>query len=303
MNLTKKQVEQVCKKLDGGLVKFSFLASGNHNYNYVIETIGKKYVLRIENNPQFKNLKKEYNLLKSLKVGLGPKAYFFDKSHNIISADYFVEEFVEGKYPTKLNAKFIILMAKWAKRLHGQKQPCKKYSLLKAIKPYFRNVHNHKNALSDEVTNEIDSLFKRVIVFCNKNDNFFGNRKKASLLHSDLSRENIIYDGKKIKLLDWEFSNYNFPEWDIVYFMQSLELSNKQKELFLKTYGYPNSKTGKNRLLIVSLLNTCGDIGYSVWRLGLVKQKKLNKNLKAEISIRLKQDIDQLRKIMGNLER
>ena len=303
MKITKKQVEQLCKKLDEDLVKFSFLASGNHNDNYAIETIGKKYVLRIENNPQFKNLKNEYTLLKSLKEGLGPKVYFFDKSHKIISADYFVEEFVDGKYPKKLNDKFIVLMAKWLKKLHQQKKPCKRHSTLKAIKPYFRNVNNHKNAIPLEIANEIDYLFKRVTAFCKKNDGIFANRKEDCLLHGDLSRENIIYDGENIRLLDWEFSRYNFPEWDLVYFMQSLELNPKQKELFLKTYGFPTSKTGKKRLLIISLLNTCGDIGYSVWRLGLVKQGKLNKKLKPEISKRLDQDINRLRKIIEDLER
>ncbi|MBU1644454.1 MAG: phosphotransferase [Nanoarchaeota archaeon] len=303
MKITKRQVEQICKKLDEDLVKFSFLASGNHNDNYAIETTVKKYVLRIENNPQFKNLKKEYTLLKSLKSGLGPKVYFLDKSHKIISTDYFVEEFVDGKYPKKLNDKFIILMAKWLKKLHQQKKPCKKHSMLKAIKPYFRNVNNHKNAIPSDTLNKIDSLFQRVTVFCKKNDGIFANRKEAFLLHGDLSRENIIYDGEKIILLDWEFSRFNFPEWDLVYFIQSLKLNPKQKKLFLKTYRYPTSKTGKNRLSIISLLNTSGDIGYSVWRLGLVQQGKLNKKLKPEISERLNLDINRLKKIIEDLER
>ena len=85
--------------------------------------------------------------------------------------------------------------------------------------------------------------------------------------------------------------------------MQSLRLDPKQKELFLKTYGYPTSKTGKKRLLIISLLNTCGDIGYSVWRLGLVKEGKLNKKLSPEISKRLNLDISRLTKIIEDLER
>ena len=71
MKIIKEQIEKICKKLDEDLVKFSFLASGNHNDNYEIETTGKKYVLRIENNPQFNNLKTEYHLLKFLKAGLG----------------------------------------------------------------------------------------------------------------------------------------------------------------------------------------------------------------------------------------
>lgn len=303
MKITKKQIAQICKKLDEDLVRFSFLAKGNHNDNYTIETTEKKYVLRIENNPQFKNLKKEYQLLKSLKSGLGPKVYFLDKSHKIVPRDYFIEEFVEGKYPKKLNDKFIISIAKWLKKLHQQKKPCKKYSMLKAIKPYFRNVKNHKDAIPVETTNKIEALFKRVANFCKKNDEIFAHRKRACLLHSDLSRENIIYDGKNIRLLDWEFSRYDFPEWDIVYFMQSLELNQKQKELFLKTYGYPTSETGRKRLLIVSLLNTCGDIGYSVWRLGLVKQGKLNQKLKPDILKRLNLDINRLSKIIEDLER
>jgi len=303
MKITKKQVEQICKKLDEDLVKFSFLASGNHNDNYAIQTTKKKYVLRIENNPQFKNLKKEYNLLKSLKSGLGPKVYFLDKSHKIIPTDYFVEEFVDGKYPKKLNDKFLILIAKWLRGLHQQKKPCKKHSMLKAIKPYFKNVNNHKTAIPSETLKKIYSLFKRVTIFCKKNDDIFGKIKEACLLHGDLSRENIIYNGEKIILLDWEFSRFNFPEWDLVYFIQSLKLNPKQKELFLKTYKYPTSKTGRNRLLIISLLNTCGDIGYSVWRLGLVKEEKLNKKLTPEISKRLNLDINRLKKIIEDLER
>lgn len=301
--ITKKQAEQICKKLDEDLVEFSFLAGGNHNDNYAIQTGRNKYVLRIANNPQFKNLKKEYNLLKSLKSGMGPKVYFFDKSHKIISNDYFIEEFVEGKYPKIPNDEFIIMMAKWLKKLHQQKKPCKKHSLLKAIKPYFRNVKNHKKAIFTETAHKIDSHFKRVADFCKKNDEIIAGRKEASLLHGDLSRENIIYDEKSLKLLDWEFSRFNFPEWDLVYFMQSLELNAKQKELFVKTYKYPTSKTGKKRLLIISLLNTCGDIGYSVWRLGLVKQGKLNKKPQPEISIRLNLDINRLKKIIEDLER
>ena len=303
MRITKQQVKLICKKLDEDLIRFSFLARGNHNDNYSVETNRGKYVLRIENNPQFKNLKKEYNLLKSLKPELGPKVYFLDKSHKIIPLDYFIEEFIEGKHPTKPDEKFIILMAIWLKKLHDQKKQCKKHSLLNAIKPYFKNVDNHKNAIPSETTNKIDFLFKRVTTFCKKNDGIFANRKEASLLHRDLSRENIMYNDEEIRLLDWEFSNYNFPEWDLVYFMQSLELNTKQKDLFLKTYGYSTSKTGKKRLLIISLLNTCGDIGYSVWRLGLVKQGKLNKKLKPDISKRLNQDINRLRKIIEDLER
>lgn len=302
MRVAKQQVKQICKRLNKDLIRFSFLARGNHNDNYLMEANGRKYVLRIENNPQFKNLKKEYNTLKALKPGLGPEVYFFDKSHKIIPVDYFVEEFIEGKYPVKKDEKSVVLMAKWLKKLHSQKRKCTRYSLLRAIKPYYRNFKNNRNALSDGIANDLDLLFNGVLAFCKRNDNIFSNRTTNSLLHRDLSRENIIYDGEKIRLLDWEFSNYNFQEWDLVYFMQSLRLNDKQKGLFLKTYGYPITKSGKKRLLIISLLNACGDVGYSVWRLGLVKHGKLSKKLGWGVLRRLKQDIKLLIKIIADLE-
>lgn len=303
MRITKQQVEQICKNLNENLIRFSFLARGNHNDNYLIETNGGKYVLRIEHNLQFKNLKKEYALLKSLKPELGPKAYFFDKSHKIISADYFVEEFIEGKHPEKPDEKLVILMAKWLKKLHSQRKKCKRYSLLKAVKPYHKNFKKYKTALSLVIITELDSLFYRVLAFCKGKDNIFGDRTTNSLLHRDLSNDNIIYDGRKVRLLDWEFSNYDFPEWDIVYFIDSQKLNDKLKNLFLKTYGYSTTASGKKKLLIISLLNTCGNIGYSVWRLGLIKERKVDKKQKSAILRRLKQDIKLLKEIIEDLEK
>ena len=119
MELTKIQVEKICKKLGEPLTSFLFLAKGNHNSNYVVNTPKNKYVLRIENNLQFKNLKKEYDLLNSLKSGIGPYAYLFDNSHKIMRNNYLVEEFIQGKHPTdKANDNFVKAMAVWFKNLH-----------------------------------------------------------------------------------------------------------------------------------------------------------------------------------------
>ena len=186
MSLNKNQAAQISEKLKEKLIIFSFLAKGNHNNNYLVETNKRKYVVRIENNCQFNNLKKEYLLLKSLKPNLGPKVYFFDKTHKIIHSDYFVEEFIEGKHPTLLDDKFIFTMAKWLKKLHKQKKSCKKYSLLNAIKPYARNVNSHKDALTPNLYSKIGVLFDRVLAFCKKNNDIFSNRKTNSLLHRDL---------------------------------------------------------------------------------------------------------------------
>jgi len=192
-------------------------------------------------------------------------------------------------------------MAKWMNELHSKKKLCKSISLLKSIKPYFRNVEIYRNSLGLKTQEEVSLLFNQAKEFCTKNDNIFIKRNKSSLLHGDLSLGNIIYHNKKVRLLDWEFSNYNFPEWDLIYFISELGLTKSQEELFLKSYGYPLSK--RSNLSIFLLLKFCGDIGYSTWRLGLISQGKLDKKLKSETTKRLNQDIKELKKIIRKLKK
>jgi thiamine kinase-like enzyme len=295
MRIRKQALVQICKKLYENFLSYSFLGSGNHNVNFRIDTSRKKYVLRIENNPQFKNLRKEYRLLRKIDPDLGPKVYFIDMTHNIIPTDYLVEEYIEGETLSKPDDKFLILFARWLRKLHNHKITSERYSLVKAVKPYIKNVEKNKNVIPKKQSHEIDILIKKVLEFCKKNDVVFANRKTFSLLHGDLSKENIFYNGKEIRLIDWEFSRYGFPEWDLVYLMQSLRLNDKQKELFLKIYKFP--KKNRKNLLIISLLNSCGDIGYSVWRLELIRRRKLRAN-RATIRKRLQQDMITTKKIL-----
>jgi len=310
MALTKRQANLIAEKINEKLVKFSFLAKGNHNENYFFETDRRKYVLRIENNPMFKNLKTEYKLLKSLEnFCVGPKVFLLDTSHKIIQTDYFLEEFIPGKHPKrKISKTFVILMANWFKRLHSyktsKKPNCGKkgyFSLSCAIKPYYNNFKKYGFALDPKLLNEVNTLFNSAIEICKKEDKIFSNHKKFSILHRDTSKDNILIKGKKVMLIDWEFASVGPPEWELVYFLQSYKLEKDDRELFLKTYGYPNNKKSIKRLQILFVLNICGDVGYSIWRLGLLKKGKIKEDKKQRLS-RLKHDLNILKQILEKLE-
>ncbi len=308
--LTKKQANLISKKISKKLVKFSFLAKGNHNENYLFKTDKGKYVLRIERNPMFKNLKKEYRLLKSLEnLDVGPKVFLLDTSYKIIQTDYFLEEFIPGKHPKrKVDDNFVKLMAIWFKKLHSyktsKKPSCFKsgfFSLSCAIKPYYKNFKKYSFALEPKLLNEVDDLFNLSRKLCQKEDKIFLNSKRFSILHRDPSKDNILINKKEVMLIDWEFASVGLPEWELVYFLQSYKFENHHKKLFLKMYGYPNNKKSMKRLKILSLLNICGDIGYSIWRLGLLKNGEIKEDKKQRLS-RLKQDIKTLKKILKELK-
>jgi aminoglycoside phosphotransferase (APT) family kinase protein len=155
--LNKHQVEQICKKLNENLIRFSFLAKGNHNSNYLLETTKNKYAIRVEDNQQFKNLKKEFEFLKIAKSGLWPKVIFFDASHKIISNNYFVEEFIEGKHPSENNPTndFIVQMARWFKKLHQTtKKSLKPRLLTTEVRPYYKNYLKYRDNIKDQKLQE-----------------------------------------------------------------------------------------------------------------------------------------------------
>ena len=120
MELNKSQVLKICKKCNYDLVSFQLLGRGAFNLNYFLETKQGKFVLRIENNPQYQNKKQEYEILKSLNGRFSPKVYFFDDSKTILPVDFLIEEFIDfGAHPpAEASDDFIKVMGKWYKRLH-----------------------------------------------------------------------------------------------------------------------------------------------------------------------------------------
>ena len=293
MRIKKSQIELICKKLNTSLIKSKYLSKGNHNTNYLLGTSKGRYILRIENNLQFKNLNKEYRFLKHAKFNFGPKVFLFDNTHQIIQRDYLIEEFIEGKHPPKKpNDDFVISMAKWFKNLHIiTKKSSKKYSLLSAIKPYYNNYQKYNSYIKDDkLRQKLELYLKEVLRICKENNNIFANRKYLSLLHNDSSNENIFYKKNYVRLIDWEFTSYGLPERELIYFIDSYDLTSKQINQFLKTYGYPNTVLAKKQLSISYLTLLCSSIGYSLWRMDLVKDQKSRK----EINKRLLRDTNKL---------
>jgi aminoglycoside phosphotransferase (APT) family kinase protein len=305
MKLNKYKVEQICKKLNENLIRFSFLARGNHNSNYLLETIKNKYVIRVEDNQQFKNLKKEFEFFKIAKSGLGPKVILFDASHKIISNDYLIEEFIDGKHPSERNPTddFIVQMARWLKKLHKTtKKSSKPYLLRTKIKPYYKNYLKYKDNIKDkELKEKLSYYISKALKILEKNNTIFANRKTISLLHNDTSSGNIFFKPGYVCLIDWEFVNYGLPERELVYFLDSYRLTKYQQSLFLRSYGYPSTKKVNTQLSMAYIILLFSSIGYSLWQLDILHKNKSSKKDKIERITRLIRDISLLEEKINKL--
>lgn len=233
MTITEKQVIEVCKQINEEFENFKFLARGNHNESYYLKTKNKELVLRIENNNQFKNLKKEYFFLKKINDKFAPKVYFFDNSHKIINKDYLIEDFIKGEQPERnVDDNFVNLMAIWYKKLHLNKKLIslkdkKDKNFLNQFNMYDKNIKKYEKEVSIKIWQEYLLIMKEVKDLFEMNNHLLDRRKYFSIVQGDPTRGNVFYDKQSVKLIDWEFVDYDYPETDLVFFFYSYNLSKK----------------------------------------------------------------------------
>jgi len=296
MKILKEQVRKVCEKLGQDFISFDFLGRGCHNENYAINTKQDRFVLRVENNFIFKNLKNEYRFLKKSDGKFGPKVFLFDSSKKIIPNDFLVEEFVEGEHPKKFGGEFVKEMALWYKRLHENKDSGNVKPLEK--RDEIKRYNKFKHVLDPEIKEELDRICSKCIVIFRKSKSLF-REVNLSLNHGDPSGENIFILDEKIRLIDWEFVKYDYIEADLVFFMWSYDLNKKMRNLFLDTYGY---KKNSRRLDVFMLSHILGMISWKMQRLDLVYKNKIDANqycsTREQIYEEIGEDVKKINKVL-----
>jgi len=273
--IEKEDYINICKQLKADYVSHEFLSRGAHNETFLLNTSKTKYVIKIENNPMYKNIKQEYDVLKMLKGEFGPKVYLYDKLNN---REFIVMEFIEGKNPSrKANREFIIKMANWYKQLHKYKKVLnlKEKNKLNIVNKYKQNRKTINNFKSEVPSNCWNKYHK---ILCDLDELIIqiDPLHKYSLVQGDPTRSNVFINKSKIKLIDWEFSRYDYPETDITFFEYSYDLNKNLKNLFLETYGYKNKKT-------LNLFRIDLYLGLITWRF-----ERLNHLSKGKLKLEMK---------------
>jgi aminoglycoside phosphotransferase (APT) family kinase protein len=294
-------VTRIFDRLGTTVESRTFLAHGNHNDNYLVMTAAGKRVLRLEKGTMFHNLGREYETLTTIPMGLGPRVFAYDGSHELLDRDYLVEEFLEGEHPEAATEALVGDLARWFKELHAVKRPMTEaFRVSEELAPYVQNFEKYRAQLPPEVAVEVAAMLERARELAKGYDTLFADDREESLCHGDASAGNIMVNDQGIKLIDWEFANYGLPETELVYFMRSFNLDEPQKEFLLDRYDYPKPPEYRRRLAAVELLNTCSDIGYSLWRLDLMAKGEVGAEEAATTRERLTSDIALLKAMLAN---
>ena len=193
--LLHNQDAQIVKRLEGGM----------SNYTYVVSSNGKKYTYRVPGKfaEKFVNRIDEWNNIQEInKLGLNNETTYVE----ILSGEK-LAEYVEGTIMSETDVvSYNEMSVKALKKLHNSNLKLKDYNAFDRL------------AEDEQYCRETGFVHpEEYIVLRNKLEDMRKNYAQVSLVpcHCDYQPTNLVIDGEKLYVLDWEFAGMNDPFYDI----------------------------------------------------------------------------------------
>ena len=231
-----------------------FLAQGEYNINFVLDSSTQKYVFRVNTGSQMENenqIKYEYDSIKFLEPsGVTPKVFFVDDSLSFFQYGILIMEFLEGEplqYEKDLSKAATIFS-----RIHSLEVK-QNHTHFKVENHIFSDRIKEGERLlanvweSPHVSREIKSFFDQFLGWAKANrskEQYFIDEPWLVVNNTEVNSHNFIIGKEKSYLIDWEKPVISDPAQDLTQFMAPTTtswktdylLSEEEKELFFQTY-------------------------------------------------------------------
>lgn len=237
----KKSLKHYHKELDLGdfkenNIEVNTLGNGENHLIYLALVNGKKFVFRISFREELESaLKKEFEILKKLPSGLGPKPFIFDNSEKIIPNSFMIQSFVSGKKIKKWTKDLLRTHAKQLALLHSKNITEKRENLYDV---FIKRANFSKNNQPEVVKDDklIEDVFIRLNELFSNNKQIFEKHKHSYLIHADLHDDNVLFEDDKLHYVDWEEARYGDNALDVATLLWFIELDDDNYKTYLNTY-------------------------------------------------------------------
>ena len=231
-----------------------FLAQGEYNINFVLDSSTQKYVFRVNTGSQMENenqIKYEFDSIKFLEPsGVTPKVFFVDDSLSFFQYGILIMEFLEGEplqYEKDLSKAATIFS-----RIHSLdvKQNHTHFKVEDHI--FSDRIKEGERLLanvweSPHVSREIKSFCDQFLGWAKANrskEQYFIDESWHVVNNTEVNSHNFIIGKEQSYLIDWEKPVISDPAQDLTQFMAPTTtawktdylLSEEEKELFFQTY-------------------------------------------------------------------
>lgn len=241
--------------------------AGLTNYNYRIKFMGRDKVIRIPGigTEAFVDRLAEKKITSIVPASICPKTEFFD-------GDVKITDYLKGYHSLTdkdLNTKFFDSFIKTLKILHSVKlknnKSFKPMSMHSEINKYEKLAN--KRIVTETQRNYILSIADEI------------ERDEQVLCHRDLLYGNIMYNGKDVKLIDFEYSGFSSKYWDLANFICESNVNEEQRLEIIELYRDADEKMVRKSQLFVNYLWTYWGIVNNSKEYEETQKKGLMKNL------------------------
>ena len=238
-------------------VAASLLSGGHVNTAYVVQVGETRYVVRIPGLssvllvPDREN--ERHDTAAAAASGVTPRVVEYLDDWQVM-----VQEYVDGETLTDATIALenrIPRLAGTLRTLHAGPRFRADFDMFRTVERWLRICDEREIAVPEGLTERMDRL--RLAA-----------RALAVLAtdsvpsHNDLSTDNIIDDGRRLWLIDFEYSGNNDPCYDIADLASQAGLDDDRRAMLCEAYF---GVADPARLARMRLHSTIADIGWSVW--------------------------------------
>lgn len=234
--------------------KVTFLAQGEYNINFTLDSFPHKYVFRVNTGSQIEvdnQIRYEYDSLKYLEPsGVTPKTFYVDDSKSFFPYGILIMEFLEG-VPLQYD-KDLDKVARIFAKIHSLAVN-KEHTHFKVEERLFSDRVKEGERLlenvwdSPHVSTEVKRFFAQFLDWAKANqsrEQYFIDEPWHVVNNTEVNSHNFIIGKEKSYLIDWEKPVISDPVQDLTQFMVPTTtlwktdylLSEEEKERFFRTY-------------------------------------------------------------------
>ena len=209
------------KFFDGLMTNDSYLAY-NDNNKYVVKVGGDKKHFGVIRSNEIEASKAGY------KAGISPEIIYYDER-------IFIFQYIHSHTLTPVEMREKKVLKKIISLIKLVQNKVKNYlKLPHTSNDIFQMLNNqvfHLKEKNSPYMDKINKFIKHIAIFEKKTQSF-----ELVFAHNDYYHKNILDDGKKFWIVDWEFSGFNSPLLDLANVSKNSELSEDEDQFILEEF-------------------------------------------------------------------
>ncbi len=226
----------------------ALLPGGISNFNYRVDVDGESFVVRIaaEGTALFGiDRQREYRCtVAASRTGVAPEVVTF-----LPDVEVLVTRFISGRCPSAAEMAGPGMMARVVEsiqRYHGGPAFEGAFSPFRALEQYLRIARRSRAPLPPDV----DQMHRRLPEI----EAALRGGAVIRPCHNDLWEPNLIDDGARIRIVDWEYAGMGDATFDLANFAVHHDLSDPQDEGLLRSYFGEVTDGGLARLKLMKIV-------------------------------------------------